>query len=50
MMPYKCLKTDLFNNAGIFEDFHAVSKGNLYSKIATPRILLVQMLEVEEKI
>jgi len=23
---------------GIFEDFHAGSKGNLYSKIATPRI------------
>ena len=22
---------------GIFEDFHARSKGNLYSKIATPR-------------
>jgi glucan phosphorylase len=22
---------------GIFEDFHAGSKGNLYSKIATPR-------------
>ena len=24
---------------GIFEDFHAGSKGNLYSKIATPRML-----------
>ena len=24
---------------GIFEDFHAGSKGNLYSKIATPRYL-----------
>ena len=25
---------------GIFEDFHAGSKGNLYSKIATPRFVL----------
>ena len=25
------------NCRGIFEDFHARSKGNLYSKIATPR-------------
>jgi len=24
---------------GIFEDFHAGSKGNLYSKIATPRTI-----------
>ena len=28
---------------GIFEDFHAGSKGNLYSKIATPRLALFRL-------